>query len=68
MASCVRGYRVYCESWLAVLGGELYCEREIGNIMDRYAVVKKPGTNETVGDLPRKYHEGAVYFSKVVET
>ena len=55
MTSCVRGYHVYGESWVAVLGEELHCEREVGNIMDWYAVrVKKLGTSETVGYLPRK--------------
>jgi len=44
------GYHVYSESWL---GEELQCEREIGNMMDRYAVrVKKLGTSETVRHLP----------------
>jgi len=55
MASCVRGYHVYSESWIAVLGEELHCKWEIGNMMDRYAVgVKKLGTSKTVGHLPRK--------------
>ena len=41
LASCVRGYHVYGENWIAVLGEEFYCERFIGNVIDRYAVVVK---------------------------
>jgi len=48
MASCARGYHVYGESWTATLGEDPYCEREVGNIMDVYAVaVKKCVTSET---------------------
>jgi len=55
MTSCVRGYHVCSESWVAVLGEELHCEREMGNMMDWYAVcVKKLGTSETTGHLPQK--------------
>ena len=39
-ASCVRGYHVYGENCIAALG-ELYCERVIGNVTDRYAVAVK---------------------------
>ena len=38
MASCVCGYHVYSEHWIAALREELYCER---NVIDRYAVVVK---------------------------
>ena len=37
MDSCIRGYHVYKEVWTAVFG-ELYTEREFGNVVDRYAV------------------------------
>ena len=36
MDSCIQGYHVYEEIWTAVFG-ELYTEREIGNVVDRYA-------------------------------
>ena len=47
--SCIRGYHVYGENWTAVLGEELNCEREIGNVVDRYAVAV-----ETVGQVPKR--------------
>ena len=37
MASCVRGYHMYGEKWIAALE-ELYCER---NVINRYAVAVK---------------------------
>ena len=47
--SHICGYHVYGENQTAVLGEELNCEREIGNVVDRYAVaIKKPYTGETV--------------------
>ena len=53
--SCIRGYHVYGENWTAVLGEELNCEMETGNVVDRYAVgVKKPDTGETVGHVPKR--------------
>ena len=41
MASCVRGYHVYSENCIAALGEELYCERVIRNVINRYAVAVK---------------------------
>ena len=54
VASCVRGYHVYGETWTAALGEELCCERELGNVIDRYAVAVKKDSSETVGHLPKK--------------
>ena len=54
MASCIRGYHVYSENWTAALGEELFCERDIGNVIDRYAVAVKKDSGETVGHLPQK--------------
>ena len=34
MASCVRGYHVYGENWIAAIGEELCYERVIGNVID----------------------------------
>ena len=34
-------YHVYGENCIAALGEELYCERVIGNVIDRYAVAVK---------------------------
>ena len=66
--SCIRGYHVYGENWTAVLGEELNCEREIGNMVDRYAVaVKKPDMGETVGHCLRGSPECVVrFYSKVM--
>ena len=55
MAIGIRGYHVYGENWTAVLGEELNCEREMGNLVDRYAVaVKKLDTGETISHVPKK--------------
>ena len=54
LQSCIRGYHVYGERWTALLGEELTCEREIGNVVDRYAVAVKKDTGETVGHVPKK--------------
>ena len=53
IASCVRGYHIYKEKWTAAVGEILCCAREVGNVLDRYAVsVLKDG--DIVGHLPRK--------------
>ena len=53
IASCVRGYHIYKEKWTAAVGEMLCCAREVGNVLDRYAVsVLKDG--DIVGHLPRK--------------
>ena len=54
LQSCIRGYHIYGEHWFALLGEELTCEREIGNVVDRYAVAVKKDTDETVGHAPKK--------------
>ena len=55
VSSCIRGYHVYDTMWTAILGEELLCEREPGNVMDRYAVAaKKPALGVIVGHLPKK--------------
>ena len=41
MASSVCGYHVYGDNLIVALGEELYCERVIGNVIDRYAVAVK---------------------------
>ena len=51
LPSCVHGYHVYGEDWIAVLGEELSCKREIGNVVDRYAVAVKKDLGETVGHV-----------------
>jgi len=51
--SCIRGYHMYGEVWMAVLGEQLYCEREVGNVVDRYTVaVMNDAVIITVGHLP----------------
>ena len=50
--SCI--YHVYGEIWTAVLDEQLFCEREIGNVVDRYVVAAKNDSRITVGHLPRK--------------
>ena len=38
MIDMVRGYHMYREIWLATVGEELYCVREVGNYRDLFAV------------------------------
>ena len=45
---------MYEEDWIAVLGEELSCDREIGNVIDRYTVAVKKDSGETVGHVPKK--------------
>ena len=52
--SCVRGFHVYGEHWTAFVGEELTCQRERGNVVDRYAVAVEKATGETVGHVPKK--------------
>ena len=52
--SVIRGHHVYKAIWSSVLGEELQCHREVGNIHDLYAVsIVKPGTG-VVGHIPRR--------------
>ena len=54
LESVVRGCHVYKEIWSSVLGEELQCICEIGNVHDLYAVkVVKTGIG-TVGHLPKE--------------
>jgi hypothetical protein len=48
----VRGYHVYKEIWLATLGEELPCVREVENHRDTLAVAVVK--SEVVGHLPRR--------------
>ena len=50
----VRGYHYYKDIWEAVIGEELECEREHGNIHDLYAVAVKQKSGVTVGHLPKR--------------
>ena len=54
MESCVRGYHVYGERWIPVVGEVLGCTGEPGNRKDSYAVAVCKDS-ATVGHLPRKY-------------
>ena len=54
MRSVVRGFHVYHTVWTPVLGEELECKREFGNVVDRYAVGVHKSDGSLVGHLPRK--------------
>ena len=52
--SSVRGYHVYQDNWTPVVGEQLLCEWEEGNLRDRYA--EQPFREVgivTVGHVPR---------------
>ena len=52
--SCIRGYHIYGEVWTVIIGEQLLCEREPGNVVDRYAVAVQKDLGVTVGHLPWK--------------
>ena len=53
IGSCVRSYHYYQDIWEPVIGEELECMQEPGNLHDRYTVtVLKEGI--VVGHVPRK--------------
>jgi len=52
--SKIHGCHVYEWNWIATLGEQLTCEREIGYMVDRYAVAVKKDSGKTVGHVPRK--------------
>ena len=54
MESCVRGYHVYGERWIPVVGEVLGCTGEPGNRKVSYAVAVCKDS-ATVGYLPLKY-------------
>ena len=57
LQSCVRRYHVRIWRMLDCfffLGEELTCQREIKNVVDRYAVAVKKDTGETVDHIPKK--------------
>lgn len=51
--SCVRGFHVYQDVWVPVIGETLPCRRETDNSEDRYAVAYYK-SEEVVGHVPRK--------------
>ena len=54
VASYIRGYHAYGETWMAALGKELCCEWELSNVIDHYVVVVKEDPREIVDQVPKK--------------
>ena len=52
--SCIRGYHVYQDTWLATDGETLDCVREFYNRSDPFSVAVKKDV-EVVGHVPRHY-------------
>ena len=52
-ASCIRGFHVYQDNWIPILGERLVCKNEPGNPRDRYAVTVCKAGDKIVGHLPR---------------
>ena len=51
--TCVRRYHVYESIWVAAIGEELQCQRELSNAVDCYTVaIIQDGA--VVGHVPRK--------------
>ena len=50
--SVVRGHHIYKDIWTPVIGEELTCRREVGNIHDLHAVATIRGS-DVVGHVPR---------------
>ena len=60
----VRGYFVYSTMWNARVGEVLYCERELNNPNDGFAVAVKvqDGSRHTVGHIPRELSRLSWHF------
>ena len=54
LPSCIRGHHVYKDVWTPIIGEVLQCVREVGNVVDRYAVGVIKNDNTTVGHLPKR--------------
>ena len=54
LQSCVRGYDEYGEYCTTFLGEQLACQRQVGKVIDRYAVAVKKDSSETVGHVLKK--------------
>ena len=65
MESCVRGYHVYGERWIPVVGEVLWCAREPKNRKDSYAVAVCKDS-ATVRHLPRKEADVSRFFCEEV--
>ena len=50
--SKIRGYHYYRTVWDAAIGEVLQCEREMGNVHDKFAIAVKKG-GVIVGHCPR---------------
>lgn len=59
--SCIRGFHIYQDVWLPVIGEELHCHRETANMVDRYAVAVTKN-DQIVGHLPKKISKLASLF------
>ena len=66
METAVRGYHVYSSVWNARCGEVLYCERELDNPEDEFAVAVKLQdlSQTTVGYLPREISRLAWHFMR----
>ena len=64
--AAVRGYHVYSSLWNVRCGEVLYCERELYNPEDEFAVAVKVQnfSRTTVGHLPREISRLAWYFMR----
>ena len=60
----IRGFHVYWSVWNVTLGEVLYCERELNNAMDAFAVAVKRQdfSGTTVGHIPRELSRVAWQF------
>ena len=54
VSSCIQGYHIYGETWMAVMGEQLLCKREVRNVVDQYTISVKKDSGITVGHLPQK--------------
>ena len=54
VSSCIPGYHISGEMWTAVMGEQLLCEREVRNVVERYAISVKKDLGITVGHFPQK--------------
>ena len=59
--SVIRGYHIYIDTWVSIIGEILFCEQELGNKEDRFAAAVLTHDN-IIGHVPRTISRICWYF------
>ncbi len=60
--SCVRGFHIYQNIWNPLIGENLTCQPEFGNIHDLYSVAVVASSSSIVGHVPRSISALCTFF------